>query len=397
MMLPQAQRVFAEFLAPLGLDEFLDQGLAGGFRSVPHGGNAARLELLGPEPEALLAGAVHLAPKLTYHSANALGPAPSLAGVTDAADFRSRIAAFHALNYSVRFPELRALAPAADRVARALEILLHQPVTVAAFWSKSGMRAPVHYDDHDLIVVQLKGAKRWFVTKTPSVLPNAWKGVSGDAPELGDHHVVDVRPGDLMYLPRGTFHTVDSETESLHVAIGFTPLTVREALIAALDHLSDLDPGLRATLGARLGYQMRGAGLERLTPPVADAAARLAEAVRAPGFVGAAMHRRSSRVVSGFEAGPRPPAGSAPKIGLDTLLRQRPGAFSHLTGSAETIDFAYPGGHLYIHRGAQAAVVFVADTAEFRVRHIPGDLDEAVRIALATRFVEVGFLEVADG
>ena len=95
MMLPEAQRVFGEFLAPLGVDEFLDQGLSGGFRSVPTTGNAARLALLGPEPEALLAGATHLAAKLTYHSANALGPAPSLAGVADAADFRARIEAFH--------------------------------------------------------------------------------------------------------------------------------------------------------------------------------------------------------------------------------------------------------------------------------------------------------------
>ena len=281
-------------------------------------------------------------------------------------------------------------------MARALEILLHQPVSVSAFWSQGGMRAPVHHDDHDLIVAQLKGRKRWFVSKTPSELPNSWKGVSGDAPELGDHHVIDVAPGDLMYLPRGTLHTVDSATESLHVAIGFTPLTMREALIAALDHLSDADPALRATIGGRLGDRMRGPGLERMAPPVAAAAARLAEAVRTPGFLAAALHRRSSRTVSGFEPGPRPPAGSAPAIGLDTRLRQSEGAFSHLTASAETIDFAYPGGHLYIHRGVQAAVVFIADTAQFRMADLPGDLDEAVRIALATRFLEVGFLEVAD-
>jgi hypothetical protein len=42
-------------------------------------------------------------------------------------------------------------------------------------------------------------------------------------------------------------------------------------------------------------------------------------------------------------------------------------------------------------------VVFVADTAEFRVRDLPGDLDDAVRIALATRFVDVGFLDVVEG
>lgn len=101
MMLPEAREVFGAFLAPLSLDEFLDQGLSGGFRAVPYEGAAARLQLLGPEPQALLAGAVHLAPQLTFHSANPLGPPPCLAGVADADDFLGRIGAFQARNYSV--------------------------------------------------------------------------------------------------------------------------------------------------------------------------------------------------------------------------------------------------------------------------------------------------------
>lgn len=388
MVLEDARRRVAAFLSPLDVDTFLGAGLAGGYLLVRQDARAARGGLLGPDPQAVLAGAVHLANDLTYHSANAAGPPPSLAGVTDAADFRSRIAAFHARNYSVRFPDLRPLSPAVDALARALEMLIHQPVTASAFWSRGGMRAPVHYDDHDLIVVQLQGTKRWYVANQPSQLFNTWKGVSGNPPDLGTHDVVDLAPGDLMYLPRGTFHTVDSDTESVHLAMGFTPLTLRAAIIAALDHLSDMNRPLRATVAG----QMADLSPDTLAPAMADAVGQLLGAIRAPGFLQAALQRRSSRAIGDLDALPRP--AQAPALGLDTLLRHAGHAFSHLGANAETIDFAYPGGHLYIHRGAQEAVLFISETPSFRVRDLPGGIGDEVRLALAARFVEVGFLEV---
>jgi hypothetical protein len=390
MMSAEAQRRVGEFLSPLSVETFLGEGLGGGFRIVRHDGRALRAGLLGPDPQALLAGAFHLAADLTYHSANASGPPPSLVGVGDAADFRERIAAFHARNYSVRFPDLRPLSPELDAVARSLELLIHAPVTASAFWSRGGMRAPVHYDDHDLIVVQLKGTKRWYVSTRPSQLFNPWRGVSGNPPDLGPHEVVDLAPGDLMYLPRGTFHTVDSDTESVHLAIGFTPLTLREAVIAALDHLSDLNRPLRATVAGHLD----GADFEQFGPAVAEAVGQLLNAARSPGFLTAALQRRSSRTVGALDALPRP--DQAPALALDTVLRHAGLAFSRLGANADTIDFAYPGGHLYIHRGAQEAVVFIAETESFRVRDLPGPIGDEVRLALAARFVEVGFLEVAS-
>ncbi|HUO79432.1 MAG TPA: cupin domain-containing protein [Steroidobacteraceae bacterium] len=393
MLLQDAQRIWDQFLAPLTTDAFLDQTLSGGFRKLDGDGSPVRTGLLGPDPYALLGGAFQLAPRLTFHSANPSGPPPTLAAVTDAAEFRRRLDEFHARNYSVRFPELRPLSPELDLLARALEVLLHQPVSCSAFWSRGGMRAPVHHDDHDLIVVQLRGRKRWFLSTRPSALNNPWRGIPGDAPELGPSATIDVVPGDLLYLPRGTLHSVDSDAESLHVAIGFTPLTAREALAAALDHLSDLDLALRTTVGARLAFQLQGQSFERLGAPLLDGAARLLAACRTPGFLVAAMQRRSARAVAMLS--PLPVAPPAAAVGLDTLLAQRPMAFCHLTANAEKIDFSYPGGHIYIHLGALEAVAFVARTARFRVRDIPGPVGDDVRLSLATRFLEIGFLELA--
>ena len=393
MLFQEAQRLLTQFLAPLGLDEFFDRTLLGGFTKVDGNATAARSALLGPDPESVLLGAFHLAGKLTFHSANPSGPAPSLEGVAGAADFQQRIAQFHARNYSVRFPELRPLSPPLDRLARALEVLLHQPVTSSAFWSRGGMRAPVHYDDHDLLVVQLRGTKRWYVSSRPSELHNTWKGIPSSAPELGPHQTLDVQPGDLLYLPRGTYHSVDSDGGSLHLSIGFTPLTLREALIAALDHLSDLDRAWRTTLGARLGAALRGPGLAQLAPPVMQGATALLQACQTPGFIESALQWRSGRAIAAL--GPLAPPAVPPALTRDTELLREELAFCHLTASPERIDVSYPGGHIYIHRGAQQAVEFIVNAPRFRVREIPGEIGDDVRLSLAGRFVQIGFLKPA--
>jgi hypothetical protein len=392
MLFEEARRTWERFLAPVTLDEFLDQTLSGGCRDFAPA--ELRSTLLGPEPEALLAAAYSLAPQLTFHSANPLGPPPALSDIPDAATFRERIGQFHARNYSVRFPALRPLSAPLELLARALEVLLHQPVTTSAFWSRGGMRAPVHYDDHDLLVVQLRGSKRWYLTQRPSELPNVWKGIpADDAQQLGAHTVVDLTPGSMLYLPRGTLHTVDSDTASIHVAIGFTPLTVRELALAALDYLSDLEPRLRATAGARLALQLQGVGFERLVPPALEAIEQLRSAARTPGFLAAALQRRSARAVAALTMLPQP--GTPAPLTLESRLQQTEQAFCHLTANAEKIDFSYPGGHVYIHRGVEASLTYMVNTPQFRVADIPGPIADEVRLSLAAKLVEIGYLRVA--
>ena len=91
-----------------------------------------------------------------------------------------------------------------------------------------------------------------------------------------------------------------------------------------------------------------------------------------------------------------PVSAAAPALTLDTELVQNELAFCHLTASPDRIDISYPGGHLYVHRGAQSCVEFIVNAQRFRVRDIPGEVGDDIRLSLATRFVEVGFLRLAD-
>jgi len=390
MMFHEAQRTLAQFLRPLTLDEFLDRTLSGEFRKIDGGAGSERTGLLGADPESVLLGAWQLAPRLTFQSANPAGAAPGLQGVAGSADFQRRIAELHARNYSVRFPDLRGLSRPLDLLARSLEQLLHQPVTVSASWSRGGTRAPLQRDDQDLLVVQLRGTRRCYVSSQPSELNNPWQSAPAEAAHAGPQQVVDLGPGDLMYLPRGTGHSGDSLSGSLHVSVGFTPLTLREAVIAALDHLSDLDRGWRMSIGGRLAFQLRGPGFEQLVPALVEASGHLATACRTPGFLASALQWRSARSIAALDALPMPSTVAA--IDLDTELVQGELALCHLTARAADIDVSYPGGHLHVDRAAQPCIEYMVNTARFRVRDIPGAVGDEQRLALAERFVQVGLL-----
>ncbi|HYN34309.1 MAG TPA: cupin domain-containing protein [Ilumatobacteraceae bacterium] len=74
-----------------------------------------------------------------------------------------------------------------------------------------------HCDGHEVFVLQIEGSKAWRVD------------------ELGD---VTLEPGDVLYIPRGTWHEASAQNQfSLHLTIGVLAATYRAALRRALDRL----------------------------------------------------------------------------------------------------------------------------------------------------------------
>ena len=396
-MIPQeAEQILQGVFDPLSLDTFLDDVLERRFLHLASNGNHPRRKLLGDDPAATIVNAYKdLSPIITHHAAAPTGPAPKIEAATDRRAFARKIEALHANGYTVRVPEVRKLTPQLQQVMRATEGVLHRPVDAVVFWSREDGKAPIHHDNLDLIVIQMVGRKRWFLAPETASLPNDWDVIPKGTPRLDNPEVVEVGPGDLLYLPRGTTHRVEAMEDSIHLSVSFTPLTLRDAIIACLDHLSDMDRPLRAGVAPRLAAQLRSGRLGVLPHQVRAGVERLQALCAVDDFIGDALQRRSARTVGDLEKLKRPIrlAPMSPR----TRLRQNPLAVAHLTGNGEKIDFAYPGGHRYVHQGAQESLVFIAATSEFRIGEIPGGVGDDVRLALAEEFVSCGFLEVIEG
>ncbi|XP_068956837.1 ribosomal oxygenase 2 isoform X2 [Petaurus breviceps papuanus] len=80
---------------------------------------------------------------------------------------------------------------------------------------------PPHYDDIEVFVLQLEGKKRWRLYQPTVPLAREYSVESEDS--IGSPtHEFTLKPGDLLYFPRGTIHQADTPpglAHSTHVTI----------------------------------------------------------------------------------------------------------------------------------------------------------------------------------
>ena len=386
----QADSLLGKILSPMTTDEFFDAvGRKSLFVKGAPGHERARLFGDDPKRTVLEAFATH-SDRLDWHSASTKEPPPALDPAADPDAFLRQIQDFQDRGYTLRIPDVVSLSSGLQQFARALESILHKPVDSSLFWSKAGGGAMVHYDKRDNIIVHLEGRKRWFISVQPPGLQNDWKQVGEPVPQLGQHTVIDVEPGDLIYIPRGTPHNVESTSESLHLSILFLPVTLRDTIVAALDYLSDHDRIFRET-AVRIPAAGAPADLQR---KLIEGIARLHGHCQSPDLVREAMHMRSALAIGDLPALNKP--ASPPAVTGETRVRHSPLAISHIRPSLGSLDFSLPGNHIAVHPGVQQELEFIASTPDFRVSEIPGETSEDVRIALVSRLIASGFLEIAE-
>lgn len=142
-----------------------------------------------------------------------------------------------------------------------------------------------HYDLHDVFAVQTQGEKVWRLYANRADAPTSY-------PELGDERQirgwlnqtkgalmdeVRMRPGDVLYLPRGWYHdALAVDGASLHVTFSVTPLYGR-VLFRVLEEAALKDPAFRAWLPS--AQEENGAALGAV---LADLGRRLADLAASP-------------------------------------------------------------------------------------------------------------------
>jgi bifunctional lysine-specific demethylase and histidyl-hydroxylase NO66 len=260
---------------------------------------------------------------------------------------------------------------------RALERALTHPVQANAYLTpptSAGLR--VHGDAHDVFALQVHGLKEWIVYWEP-----------GDA-ETRD---ITMRPGDALYLPRGTRHaarTVDAP--SLHITIGVRATRWLDVVARALEHL-DGEEAFEAPLP--LGYADDADAL------ASALAGKLRELARRIEKVEPA--RLADAVVEDFYLG-RPPllAGQLrdtlelAQLSDDTLLRRREGTVCAIRDRGEHVEVLLGDRRLTLPAFAEGALRAVAAADTLRPADLAGHLDEAGRLTLTRRLIREGLLRI---
>ncbi|HEU4508547.1 MAG TPA: cupin domain-containing protein [Pyrinomonadaceae bacterium] len=106
-------------------------------------------------------------------------------------------------------------------LAEALELFFHERIQINAYSSWRTSRGfDLHWDDHDVFILQVSGRKQWQVHGMTRAYPLAGdpKAPKPTGPPLWDNIL---EPGDLLYIPRGFWHVAYPLNEpTLHLTVG---------------------------------------------------------------------------------------------------------------------------------------------------------------------------------
>lgn len=165
------------------------------------------------------------------------------------------------------------LHPPLARFAEDLERFLRTGVQINVYASWTGTEGfGTHWDDHDVIVMQLEGAKRWRIFGPTRVLP-MHRDVEFDAGAPPTEPIAELvlRPGDLLYLPRGWWHAVsaDQGLHSMHITCGLQTHTGAD-LIGWLSEILRTHTEIRADLPTHDTHEEKAAYLDQLRKLVTD-------------------------------------------------------------------------------------------------------------------------------
>jgi lysine-specific demethylase/histidyl-hydroxylase NO66 len=281
------------------------------------------------------------------------------------------------------------------RFCRDLELELTHPAQANAYVTPPTARGlAVHYDTHDVFVLQLAGTKAWTVYEPVLELPLAsqrWSSSMGspDEPLLA----VDLSPGDVLYIPRGFLHAARAqEGVSAHLTIGVSTFTWHDVLREALNGIDDevefrrpLPAGfaeheeqLASDLGARLGHLRDW--LEKVdTAEVARRMTRRFWSARTPVLAG---HLRQ--------------LAEADRVDDRSKVRRRAGTVCAIEVVDDRLALLLGDRRIEMPAQLEPVVRRLAGGATLAVGELADQLDGASRRVLVARLVREGLLEVVD-
>lgn len=198
----------------------------------------------------------------------------------------AKVAIFMAGGASVIAGDAQELTPRLAETSAMLGRAFAAAVGVNLYCSFQGVRAfGTHYDLHDVFAVQVEGEKVWRLYENRAEAPVDFPP---DTPETRRWleqsrgrvmAEVRMRPGDVLYLPRGWYHdALAQDGASLHATFSVTPLYGR-IIFSLLESAAMQDPAFRAFMPPA-GQD----GGRALQAHLADLGQRLARLAALPAF-----------------------------------------------------------------------------------------------------------------
>ena len=292
--------------------------------------------------------------------------------------------------YTIVLESIHRYVRAIASLLHAIEVELNFATQVNAYFTPPESQGFVpHYDEHDVLILQIRGSKIWHLYDGIDVAPRAalrHEPVAADA--LPSPTDVCLEVGDVLYLPGGRVHAAEATSEvSVHLTVGVLAPTLLVLVTRALNSLSGSDDRVHTQLPPR--YLDDPDARATLGVLVRD----VVEALDQPNAISAGLGSLADDLV---RRGQSPPVGQAitDGIGIDghvQVVKYQP-LFSRVTETADGVALHFAQLVVSAASDHSEALQFLSKSTEaFRVCDLPG-LSEAQQIDLARTLIVNGFL-----
>jgi ribosomal protein L16 Arg81 hydroxylase len=310
-----------------------------------------------------------------------------------------------------------------------LEAELGFPVRANLYCTPGNSRGfDLHFDTHEVFVLQLFGKKRWQIFEPTVRLPlefvpplpfeNAREalmracGRSESKRDMRDDIVETelgplalealLEPGDCLYLPRGFVHQAAAEDEpSVHLSVGVHVLTWLDLLSVSLGQVACRNEDFRRALPVGLFKQKDASEFEKDFEALmkrfsheavfADAVSELVESFARRSNDGSPDERARASGNNHDAVGDADPVKVEPQT---KLAGNGPFRF-YLAADGTMAGLAGNGKELWLPAGFATALRFVAEQNEFRPDEIPGLVGDNGKLAFVRHLLKDGFLRIA--
>jgi ribosomal protein L16 Arg81 hydroxylase len=182
--------------------------------------------------------------------------------------------ALYRMGLTLQFEDVTAAVPAAGAALRGLEAELGinpGAACMSVFASPVEEGLSVHFDAQDIFSIQLKGSKVFHIAPVDDLrYPSGSQFVPGSEPfdalypqavqgfpdvDRAHFTTVEMQPGSVLYMPRGTWHHTESRGDSLSVSIGLYVPSALDCLLSQLEPLLLQDEAWRRPLYGAWGRE----------------------------------------------------------------------------------------------------------------------------------------------
>lgn len=287
---------------------------------------------------------------------------------------------------------LDSVLPRLEAFCRGIELELSMPLQANVYLTPPNEQgATVHYDTHDVFVLQISGSKQWTIFDAPLPLPLSGQPFDETLhPPGAVTHEFELRPGDVAYVPRGWLHQARATSEtSLHITAGVLRYTWTELLLELISQVALKEPAFRRSLPA--GFARDGFDRSDAHRTLQQLLNRLA----AHADLDAALDQFVGRFIADCPPllrGQMQQLSRLHELNLDTVLGPRPGIVHHLRRDATSVTIESHGRRITLPQHAAEAVEFALVRPRYTARELPGEIDAAGRLILARRLLREGLI-----